>query len=183
MAKTALRPCPSLPRSGIGRTTEQTAILAVWHRRCGISPYDAAMSDPIVAQPAPVRPDFAAAVVDVFVYLVVLNLFVEFLPQVISEGFALSLLTAVLLKVILEVVVRMKTSIKARFKEAGSTGAKVGAGFMLWALLFGSKFVVLEAVNLVFGDSVSLGGFFSVTALILTLMLARALVRRLLRPA
>ena len=51
---------------------------------------------------------------------------------------------------------------------------------MLWAVLFGSKFLVLEAVNLVFGDSVSLGGFFSVTLLILVLLLARAAVQRLL---
>ncbi|MFI5427542.1 hypothetical protein [Aeromicrobium sp. UC242_57] len=39
---------------------------------------------------------------------------------------------------------------------------------------------MLELVNLLFGDSVSLGGFWSVTALILTLLLARAGVRRLL---
>ena len=44
------------------------------------------------------QPRIAAAIVDVFVYVVVLNLFVEYLPQVISETFTLSLLTAVLLK-------------------------------------------------------------------------------------
>ena len=47
--------------------------------------------------------------------------------------------------------------------------------------MFGSKFLVLEAVALVFGSRVSLGGFFSVTALILTLLLCRAGVRRLLQ--
>jgi len=52
---------------------------------------------------------------------------------------------------------------------------------MLWAVLFGSKFLVLEVVALVFGDRVSLGGFFSVTALVIALLLSRAAVRRLLR--
>src|SRR5215471_16517663 len=47
------------------------------------------------------QPRIAAAIVDVFVYVVVLNLFVEYLPQVISERFTLSLLTAVLLAVAL----------------------------------------------------------------------------------
>ena len=47
-------------------------------------------------------------------------------------------------------------------------------------MLFGSKFVVLEIINLVFGSRVSLGGFFSVTLLILLLMLSRGAVRRLL---
>jgi hypothetical protein len=44
----------------------------------------------------------------------------------------------------------------------------------------GSKFVVLELVDLVFGDAVSLGGFISVTLLIVALLVARSVVRRLL---
>ncbi|MHA6617677.1 hypothetical protein [Pseudonocardia sp. DLS-67] len=122
-----------------------------------------------------------AAVVDVFVYVVVLNLFVEYFPQVLTETFTLSLLTAVLLKGVLEVVLAAKDRVKTRFREASTPLGKVAAGFLLWLVLFGSKFLVLEAIDLVFGERVSLGGFFSVTLLILVLMLSRALVRRLLR--
>ena len=128
-----------------------------------------------------VEPRFAAAIVDVFVYVVVLNLFVEYLPKVISETFTLSLLTAGLLKGVLEIVVAAKNWVKARFRAASTPTGKVVAAIMLWAVLFGSKFLVLEVVDLVFGDRVSLGGFFSVTALILSLLLARAAVRLLLR--
>jgi len=128
-----------------------------------------------------VEPRYAAAIVDVFVYVVVLNLFVEYLPKVISETFTLSLLTAVLLKGVLEIVVAAKNWVKARFRAASTPAGKVVAAVMLWAVLFGSKFLVLEVVALVFGDRVSLGGFFSVTALILALLLSRAAVRRLLR--
>jgi hypothetical protein len=127
------------------------------------------------------EPHVTAAVVDVFVYVVVLNLFVEYFPRVISETFTLSLLTAVLLKGVLEVVVLVKNRVKARFRQASTPTGKVVAAVMLWLVLFGSKFLVLEAVALVFGDRVSLGGFFSVTLLILALLLARAGVRRLLR--
>jgi hypothetical protein len=127
------------------------------------------------------EPQLAAAVVDVFVYVVVLNLFVEYLPQVLSETFTLSLLTAVLLKVVLEVVVAAKNRVKARFREASTPIGKVVVAFLLWVVLFGSKFLVLEAVALVFGERVSLGGFFSVTLLILVLLLSRAAVRRLLQ--
>ncbi len=141
------------------------------------------MSYPDDAPAAPVAPGFAAAIVDIFVYVIVLNLFVEYLPQVISESFTLSLLTAVLLKGVLEVVVLAKNRVKARFRQASTPGGKVGAGVLLWAVVFGSKFLVLETVDLVFGSQVSLGGFFSVTLLILVLLLARAAVRRLLRPS
>jgi len=137
---------------------------------------------PAVEDPADqVEPRFAAAIVDVFVYVVVLNLFVEYVPQVISETFTLSLLTAVLLKGVLEIVVVAKNRVKARFRAASTPIGKVVAAVMLWAVLFGSKFLVLEVVALVFSDRVSLGGFFSVTALILALLLSRAGIRRLLR--
>ena len=123
----------------------------------------------------------AAAVVDVFVYVVVLNLFVEYLPVVISETFTLSLLTAVLLKAVLEVVVLAKKRVVTRFRQADTPTGKVVAGFLVWAVVFGSKFLVLEAVALVFGSRVSLGGFFSATLLIITLLLSRAAVRWLLQ--
>ena len=129
----------------------------------------------------PVEPHRAADVVDIFVYVVVLNLFIEYVPAVISETFTLSLLTAVLLKGVLEVVVIAKKRVVTRFRQADTPVGKVVAAVLVWAVLFGSKFLVLETVALVFGPRVSLGGFFSVTALIVTLMLARAGVRRLLR--
>jgi hypothetical protein len=127
--------------------------------------------------PDQVDPHAAAGLVDLFVYVVVLNLFVEYLPMVVSETFTLSVLTAVLLKVVLEVVVAAKTRIRAWFGAATGVPGKTLAAIALWAVLFGSKFVVLEVVDLVFGDAVTLGGFFSVTGLIVVLMLARAGVR------
>ncbi len=121
-----------------------------------------------------------ADVVDLFVYVVVLNLAAEYLPLVITETFTLSLLTALLLKLTLEVVVLLKNRAKRRFTAATTVPAKVFAGLLLWLILVGSKFVVLELVALVFAGSVTLGGFFSVTGLIVVLLLARAGVRRLL---
>jgi hypothetical protein len=125
-------------------------------------------------------PRVGAAVVDVFSYVVVLNLFIEYVPQVISETFTLSLLTAVLLKVVLELVIAAKDWAKARFRAAAIASRKVVAGLVLWLVLVGSKFLVLVAVDLVFGARVTLGDFFSVTLLILVLLLTRAGVRRLL---
>ena len=137
-------------------------------------------ADPVQDDAERLEPHLAAAVVDVFVYVVVLNLFVEYLPKVISETCTLSLLTAVLLKVILEIVVAAKNRVKARFRQASTPAGKAAAAALLWVVLFGSKFLVLEAVALVFGDRVRLGGFFSVTLLIVALLLSRWAVRRLL---
>lgn len=131
----------------------------------------------------PVRRWLAARpgdVVDLFVYVVVLNLAIEYFPSVISESFTLSLLTALLLKVALEVVLRVKTRVLDRHRAATTRRGKLAAGLLLWGVAAGSKFVVLWLVDLVFGDSVSLGGFVPVTVLVVALLLSRAGVRRLL---
>jgi hypothetical protein len=137
------------------------------------------VSDPTDAPGAAVPP----IVADYLVYVVVLNLFVQFVPKAITESFSVSLLTAALLLLVLHVVAMVKTPLKARFKASSSGAGKVLVGLTLWLVLVGSKFVVLELVDRVFGDRVSLGGFFSVTGLILVMLFARDLVRRLLARA
>ena len=124
--------------------------------------------------------DRPADVVDLFVYVVVLNLAIEFLPSVISESFTLSLLTALLLKVALELVIMLKAKILGRLKAATTRRAKVVAALSLWVVAVGSKLVVLWLVDVVFGDRVSLGGFIPVTLLVLALLASRSAVRRLL---
>jgi hypothetical protein len=119
-------------------------------------------------------------VVDVFVYVVVLNLAIEYLPAVISEGFTLSLLTAVLLKLALEVVVAVKHRVVARMRRAVTIRGRITAALLLWLTVIGSKILVLELIDVVFGDAVSLGGFLSVTLLVASLLLSRGAVRRLL---
>ena len=52
-----------------------------------------------------------ADVIDLFVYVVVLNIAIEYTPSVIIESFSLSLLTAALLKIALELVILLKTQI------------------------------------------------------------------------
>ncbi len=128
---------------------------------------------------ASARPE-PADVVDLFVYVVVLNLAIEYLPRVISENFTLSLLTALLLKVALELVLLLKGRILTRLRAATTPRGKAAFGALLWVVAAGSKLVVLGLVDLVFGSSVSLGGFVSVTVLVVALLLSRSAVRRLL---
>jgi hypothetical protein len=112
--------------------------------------------------------------------VVVLNLAIEFAPSVISERFTLSLLTAALLKLALELVIHLKSRLLTRLRAADTRRAKLAAAVSLWVVAAGSKLVVLELVDLVFGDAVSLGGFISVTLLVMALLVSRAAVRRLL---
>lgn len=116
--------------------------------------------------------------VDVFVYLVVLGVFIQLFPAVISESFLVALLTAVLLKIVLEGVLFVKKRIVARIRAPRGPWMRALNIGMLLLVLPASKLLVLELLDLVFGDAVYLGGFFLVTLLVVTLTLARAAVRR-----
>jgi hypothetical protein len=112
--------------------------------------------------------------------VVVLNLAIEYAPSVISESFTLSLLTAALLKLALELVILLKGRILTRLRAAATRRAKFAPAVSLWVLSAGSKLVVLELIDLIFGDAVSLGGFIPVTVLVFALLTSRAALRRLL---
>lgn len=122
----------------------------------------------------------AVDLVDVLVYLVILGLSVQFFPKIISESFVLTLLTAVLMKLALEVVMAVKKRTLKALKGANSFPGRLVSVVTLGLLLPGSKLVILWLTELAFGGAVKLGGFFAVTGVIIVMMLARGLVRRLL---
>jgi hypothetical protein len=82
--------------------------------------------------------------------------------------------------VALELVILVKNRILDRLRAATTPGTKLVSAVLLWVVAVGSKLVVLELVDVVFGDSVSLGGFLPVTLLVVALLLSRSAVRRLL---
>jgi len=93
---------------------------------------------------------FTAVLVD----LTVLNFFDEYWDYVEIDSFTISLLAAVLLQVLLKVSI----AIANYFKAKPGTKAKVLRALSTWAVLFISKLVILEAINLSFGDSVVFSG-------------------------
>lgn len=129
--------------------------------------------------PAPRRRVAPEHVVDVFVYVVVLNLATQY-TDVVTESFSTSLVLAVVLKLVLEVVLGAKAWARGRFRSARTGLGRVVGLLTLLVILPGSKLLVLWVAELVFGDAVHLGSFVGVTLLIVVLLLSRLAVRRLL---
>lgn len=99
---------------------------------------------------------FVGALVD----LVVLGLFTEYSSRVFIDGFTTALLTAIVLQLLLKATIVAEHRVLARFKEKTGAGWKTLKYLTAWLILFGSKFVILEALSLVFGDSVRFEGAF-----------------------
>jgi len=120
---------------------------------------------------------FASWMADVLVYIVVLNLFVEFVHTIVIDSFWISILTALLLKLLLDVVIGLEHRVAAFFKPKAGLASKALGLASQWAILFFSKFLILEAVNLVFGDHVELGYFIEIVALVVAMIVARRVVQ------
>ena len=88
----------------------------------------------------------------------------------------LSIFTAVLLKVMLVVLTGMEHRVTSYFSAKRSTAWTAVGAMIVFTILFGGKLLILEVVNLVFGEAVELGHFVEVAALVLTMMIARGLM-------
>jgi hypothetical protein len=129
---------------------------------------------PIATMPTSRQLIFASWTKDVLIYIIVLNLFVEYNSKIIIDSFTISIFTAVVLKILLEIILKLEHRVSERFKSY-----KALRIFLVWLVLFGSKFLILEVVDLVFGDHVELGKFLDVILLVITLMIAREIFQRI----
>jgi hypothetical protein len=116
---------------------------------------------------------FLSWTTDVLIYTVVLNLFVEYVDAVVIDSFTISLFTAVLLKLLLDVLEAVEHRLSHSLRDRGLEVLSYAA---LLAVLFVGKFVILEVVDIVFGDHVSLGYFIEVAALVISMIAARELM-------
>lgn len=128
---------------------------------------------------------FALFFVGTLVDLVVLGLFAEFSGKVFVDSFSTALLTAAVLQVLLKATIVAEHRVLARFE--GKTGAswKALKFFVAWLILFGSKFVILEALSLIFGQSVGFEGMWHgivwLIIVVVTMVIAEELTVRIYR--
>jgi hypothetical protein len=117
--------------------------------------------------------------------LTVLNLFDEYWDRVTIDSFSISILAAVLLQVLLKATIALEHRVAARFDAHQGAMARVLRFFTAWLILFGSKFVMLGAINLAFGDAVrfsgALHGAVAFIVVVITMLVAEELMVRLYR--
>jgi len=123
---------------------------------------------------SPAQARYLSWVSAVLVDIVVLNLFVEFVHTIVIDSFSISILTAVLLKLMVDAVKGLEQSVSAYFAAREGAVWKPVRFLAVWLILFLSKFVILEAVNVVFGDHVELGSFIEIVGIIVTMLAANA---------
>lgn len=101
---------------------------------------------------------FVGYTLAILVDLVVLNLFDEYWGFVTIESFTISLIAALLLQLLLKLSIGLEHKLANYFKSKPGKAPKVYRGITTYIILVGSKFIMLEAINLLFGEKVQFTG-------------------------
>ena len=110
--------------------------------------------------PSPRQRVFYRYLTATLVDLAVLGLFAEYWEHVVATSFTIMLLAAVLLQLLLKLTIAVEHRVAAFFNARPGGFNKFMRFFTAWLILFGSKFVILEALALAFGDRLRFGGPF-----------------------
>ena len=115
---------------------------------------------PLTAEAPPDRQRlFLRYYTGVLIDLVVLNLFAEYFPDKVHvSNFTISLLAAVLLQFLLKLTIAIEHKVAGFFKARPGGFMVFLRFFTAWLILFGSKFVILEAISFAFGHDVHFAG-------------------------
>jgi len=109
---------------------------------------------------------YAETVIGTLVYAVVLGFFDDYTDLVEVTSFSTVFLAAFVLQVLTWLTFRVKDLAVGLVGDGVERRHQVGRGFAIWVVMFGSKFVFIEAIDLVFGDAVAFSGFLAVLVLV-----------------
>ena len=104
--------------------------------------------------------------------LAVLGLFAEYWEHVSVDSFTIMMLAAVLLQVLLKLTIVLEHKVAAFFNARPGGFNKFMRFFTAWLILFGSKFAILEALVLAFGDRLGFGGPFHGVVVLIAVVVA-----------
>jgi len=101
---------------------------------------------------------YARYLMAIFTDLTVLNVFAEHWHRVTLDGFTVSLAVAVLLQLLLQLTLALEHRVAGWFQGRAGAAWTIGRFFSAWLILFSSKFVMLGALGMVFGDAIHFAG-------------------------
>ena len=111
--------------------------------------------------------------------LVVLGLFSEHSDKVYVDSFTTALLAAIVLQFLLKVTIAAEHRVLALFKDKTGAAWKTLKFFVAWLILFGSKFVILEALSLAFGHNVHFEGILHGIVWLIIVVVAMVIIEEL----
>lgn len=117
--------------------------------------------------------------VDILIYIVILNLGAELVKNIVINSFGISICMALFLKVFLTLMTWFEHKLHDIFCESPRFGVtqKVVGALVIYFVLIAAKFVILWIDEVVFQDWVHLGHLWEVMVLALVMLVSQRLLR------
>jgi len=116
---------------------------------------------------------------DLLIYIVILNLFAQYSSAIYFETFTISIFTAIVLKTSLNLIVNFEHNVANFFKRFKGKFAKYIYYATAFLILFLSKFVILELIDIIFREKVEIHGFIPFVAMIITMIATRKILEHI----
>lgn len=116
---------------------------------------------------------FREMVFGTLVYAVVLGFFNDYTNILSTRSYSTTFLVALVMQILTYLTLRFKKSFAGRLQELTKAPKHAGFWFGSWLVLFGSKFVFLWVIELVFGGAVEVSGFVGLLLIIITMTLVK----------
>lgn len=111
---------------------------------------------------------FKELFVGILIYAVVLGFFNDYTSIVYAQSFSTIFFASIVLEIITFLVFQLKDEVIARFNERENPPHKALLVFIIWLIMFSSKFVFVWTVDLIFGEKITINGFFGILAIALS---------------
>lgn len=112
------------------------------------------------------------------IYAVVLGFFEDYTNIIATWSYSVTFMVAVVMQLLTMATFALKKQVTQYFR--GKQGKQFVAAmvFVVWLILFFSKFVFLATINAIFGQSVELSGFWGLMLIIVIMTLAQKLIEK-----
>lgn len=118
---------------------------------------------------------FKEIAVGTLIWATVLGILNDYSDIVETRSFSYTLLAGLILQILTYVTLLAKSAVFSRRNNRPGLGHKTRILFFTWCILFFSKFVFLEAIDLIFGENVNVDGFINLILVILIVSILQRL--------
>lgn len=124
---------------------------------------------------------FKELFVGTLIYAVILGFFNDYTSMVYAKSFSTIFLASIVLETLTYLTLLLKSRIMSWLKSKQGAGYRALMFFSVWLVLFLSKFVFIWAIDVTFGDTMNINGFFGVLWVALSVTVAHKLADKIFK--
>ncbi len=132
---------------------------------------------PTLVATSPAQSAFTSWTTAILLNIVVLALFAEYADGIIIDSFTIVIFAAIVLRALLAVTLGLEHRVRNFFAGRGGAISRVLGILIAVGILFSSKFIILEVIDIIFRDHVEIHGFLPLVLLIITMIVTERIVQ------